>query len=199
MGIFVDSGPLEHSGPVNRYPLTRIVAGPSGGRRYQEMNADGGIVARIFFSMNPDDFSNQILVAVTTILTVIAFAFSIESNLPKVPYIAYIDAFFLCCYFFVFVTVLELMAVHMTLRSRGGLPPNFQPFISRVRRLFRPSWGVSFCGFGFVVIAVFRAAPHSLRAVEKLSGFGSETGAPCRAPASSWFAGQAVRAMAEFP
>ena len=27
---------------------------------------------------------------------------------------------------------------------RSGLHPNFPPVISRVRRLFRPSWGVSF-------------------------------------------------------
>ena len=69
--------------------------------------------------MNLEDFGNQILVAITTILTVIAFAFSIEANLPRVPYVTYIDAFFLCCYFFVFVTVLELMAVNIVLRRRG--------------------------------------------------------------------------------
>jgi len=33
--------------------------------------------------------------------------------------VTYIDAFFLCCYFFVFLTVLELMAVNMVLRSQG--------------------------------------------------------------------------------
>lgn len=69
--------------------------------------------------MNLEDFGSQILVAITTILTVIAFAFSIEANLPRVPYVTYIDAFFLCCYFFVFVTVLELMAVNIVLRSSG--------------------------------------------------------------------------------
>jgi hypothetical protein len=57
--------------------------------------------------MNLENFGNQILVAITTTLTVIAFAFSIEANLPRVPYVTYIDAFFLCCYFFVFETVLE--------------------------------------------------------------------------------------------
>jgi len=29
-------------------------------------------------------------------------------------------------------------------KDDGGLHPNFPPFISRVRRLFRLSWGVSF-------------------------------------------------------
>ena len=69
--------------------------------------------------MNLEDFGNQILVAITTILTVIAFAFSIEASLPRVPYVTYIDAFLLCCYFFVFVTVLEPMAVNIVLRRRG--------------------------------------------------------------------------------
>jgi hypothetical protein len=80
--------------------------------------------------------------------------------------------------------------------AEHGLHPNFPPVISRVRRLFRPSWGVSFVVV-VMFIPVFPAALHSLRAVEKLSGFGSEVGAPCTAPASS--AGKAVRAMAELP
>jgi hypothetical protein len=76
-------------------------------------------VSWTIFWMRIDDFGNQIPVAITTILTVIAFAFSLESNLPKVPYVTYIDAFFLCCYFFVFLTVIELMAVNIVLRTGG--------------------------------------------------------------------------------
>lgn len=76
-------------------------------------------VSWTIFWMSLDDFGNQILVAVTTILTIIAFAFAIESNLPKVPYVTYIDAFFLCCYIFVFLSVLELMAVNVALRNSG--------------------------------------------------------------------------------
>jgi hypothetical protein len=48
-------------------------------------------------------------------------------------------------------------------------------------------------------IPVFPAALHSLRAAEKLSGFGSEAGVHCTAPASIGFAGQSGRAMAERP
>jgi hypothetical protein len=47
------------------------------------------------------------------------------------------------------------------------------------------------------IITVFRAAFHPLRAAEKRSGFGSEAGVHCTAPASICFAGQAVRAKAE--
>jgi len=82
---------------------------------------------------------------------------------------------------------------------RCGLHPNFPPFISRVRRLFRPSWGASLVVVVSLFIPVFPGALHSLRAAEKLSGVGSEAGVQCAAPASICFAGQAVRTMAELP
>jgi hypothetical protein len=59
------------------------------------------------------------MIAVTTILTVIAFAFSISVTLPKVPYLTYIDAFFLTCYIFVFLSIVELMTVHV-IQRRGA-------------------------------------------------------------------------------
>src|SRR5208282_2269133 len=82
-------------------------------------------------------------------------------------------------------------------RRSTGLHPNFPPVVSRVRRLFRPSWGASFVVLVSCFIPVFPAALHSLRAAEKLSGFGSEVGGRCTAPASP--AGQAARATAELP
>jgi Neurotransmitter-gated ion-channel ligand binding domain/Neurotransmitter-gated ion-channel transmembrane region len=70
------------------------------------------------FWIEANDLSNQITVAVTTILTVIAFAFAISATMPRLPYLTYIDAFFLECYIFVFLAVVELMAVHVTHRSQ---------------------------------------------------------------------------------
>ena len=69
------------------------------------------------FWIEASDLSNQIQVAVTTILTVIAFAFAISATMPRLPYLTYIDAFFLECYIYVFIAVLELMTVHVTHRS----------------------------------------------------------------------------------
>jgi Neurotransmitter-gated ion-channel transmembrane region len=68
------------------------------------------------FWIEPNDLSNQIQVAVTTILTVIAFAFAISATMPRLPYLTYIDAFFLECYIYVFIAVVELMTVHVTHR-----------------------------------------------------------------------------------
>jgi hypothetical protein len=69
------------------------------------------------FWIEANDLSNQIQVAVTTILTVIAFAFAISATMPRLPYLTYIDAFFLECYIYVFLAVVELMTVHVTHRS----------------------------------------------------------------------------------
>jgi hypothetical protein len=69
------------------------------------------------FWIEADDLTNQVEVAVTTILTVIAFAFAISATMPRLPYLTYIDAFFLECYIYVFVAVVELMTVHVTHRN----------------------------------------------------------------------------------
>ncbi len=68
------------------------------------------------FWIEARDLSNQVQIAVTTILTVIAFAFAISATMPRVPYLTYIDAFFLTCYVFVFISIVELMAVHLAHR-----------------------------------------------------------------------------------
>ena len=72
------------------------------------------------FWIDPAELGSQVQISVTTILTVIAFAFAIQANLPKVPYLTFIDVFFLICYLFVFATAIELTAVHMASRSGRG-------------------------------------------------------------------------------
>ena len=70
------------------------------------------------FWVDPADLNTQVQIAVTTVLTVIAFAFAISASLPRVPYLTFIDAFFLTCYVFVFIAIIELMSVHLSHRSR---------------------------------------------------------------------------------
>jgi len=69
------------------------------------------------FWIETADITTQVTIAVTTILTVIAFAFAISATMPRVPYLTYIDAFFLQCYVFVFFAMVELMLVHVTHRT----------------------------------------------------------------------------------
>jgi neurotransmitter-gated ion-channel len=77
------------------------------------------IISWAAFWIEASDLDNQLQVAVTTILTVIAFAFAISATMPRVPYLTYIDAFFLQCYVFVFLAIVELMTVHITHRSNA--------------------------------------------------------------------------------
>lgn len=88
------------------------------------------------FWVDPFDLSNQVQIAVTTILTVIAFAFAISATMPRVPYVTLIDAFFLTCYVFVFISVVELMTVHTAHRRRG---PDFSKRIRRISRWLVPA------------------------------------------------------------
>lgn len=69
------------------------------------------------FWIDPSELSSQVQISVTTILTVIAFAFAIQANLPKVPYLTFIDVFFLNCYLFVFITAIGITAMHVSGRS----------------------------------------------------------------------------------
>jgi hypothetical protein len=75
------------------------------------------ILSWAVFWIETGDIQTQVTIAVTTILTVIAFAFAISATMPRVPYLTYIDAFFLQCYVFVFLAMVELMLVHITHRT----------------------------------------------------------------------------------
>jgi len=88
------------------------------------------ILSWTVFWIDPTELSSQVQISVTTILTVIAFAFAIQANLPKVPYLTFIDVFFLICYLFVFFTAIEITAVHVSGRSGHS---------ARTRRLTRLS------------------------------------------------------------
>lgn len=75
------------------------------------------IVSWSVFWFDPPEVSSQVQIAVTTILTIIAFALAISLTLPRVPYLTFADAFFLTCYIFGFVAMLELTAVHIAYRN----------------------------------------------------------------------------------
>jgi len=91
------------------------------------------------FWIEASDLNSQMQVAVVTLLTVIAFALALSSELPKVPYLTFIDVYFLVCYVFVFVAILELMTVHVTSRTRGKNPG------LQIRRISRWLVPLAFC------------------------------------------------------
>ncbi len=86
------------------------------------------------FWVDSRDLANQVQIAVTTILTIIAFSLALSFTLPRVPYLTFLDAFFLASYVFVFVAMLELMVVHVAHRSSR------ERRAARIRRISR--WAV---------------------------------------------------------
>ncbi len=94
------------------------------------------------------DLSSQVQISITTILTVIAFAFSISLSLPKVPYLTFIDAFFLDCLVFVFFTAIEMTTVHVTGRTRRAA------FGVKIRRVSRVAVPIAFVASN-LIIAVY--------------------------------------------
>ena len=60
----------------------------------------------------PTNFAQQLAIAMPTFLSVIAFSYAMSFTLPRVPYLTFINAFFLSIYLFVFLSVLETVAIY---------------------------------------------------------------------------------------
>jgi hypothetical protein len=109
------------------------------------------VVSWSVFWFDPPEVSSQVTIAVTTILTIIAFALAISLTLPRVPYLTFADAFFLTCYIFAFVAMLELTAVHIAYRS------DRRPAAAAIRRTARWLVPVSFVVINCFLIVHFLA------------------------------------------
>lgn len=107
------------------------------------------ILSWTVFWIDNSELNSQVTISVTTILTVIAFAFAISSNLPKVPYLTFIDVFFLSCYVFVFITAIELTLVHLAGRSKRD------KMGARIRRFSRFALPVLFVITNLLMIAIY--------------------------------------------
>jgi len=77
------------------------------------------ILSWTVFWIDTSQLLSQFRVSVKTTLAVIMFALAISRHLPKVPYLTFIDVFFLACYVFVFITAVELTLVHVAGRSKN--------------------------------------------------------------------------------
>jgi hypothetical protein len=109
------------------------------------------IVAYSAFFVEIKDHYTQITIALTTILTVIAFSFSVESSMPKVPYLTYIDCFFLATYVLVFLSMIVLVITH-TMIGRNSHKRAIQ-----LRRLWRWSYVLLFVFVNLAIIINFFA------------------------------------------
>lgn len=79
-----------------------------------------------------DDLNSQLLISVTTVLTLVAFSVALSNILPPVAYVTFYDAFFLLCFLFILFTVAEALIVHGTHRVVDHVAA------MRIRRVTRP-------------------------------------------------------------
>ena len=62
------------------------------------------------FWIDPVNASAEISVAVTSMLTLIAYRFAVDTQLPRLPYMTRLDALFLISTLLVFFSLIEVMA-----------------------------------------------------------------------------------------
>jgi len=61
------------------------------------------------FWIEPNDANTQMAVAVTAMLTLIAYRFAVDSDVPKLPYLTKLDGFLLMSSVLVFFSLIEVI------------------------------------------------------------------------------------------
>ena len=70
------------------------------------------------FWIDPTTSSSQISVAVTSMLTLIAYRFAVDSQLPRLPYMTRLDVFILTSTLLVFFSLIEVLVTTILERNR---------------------------------------------------------------------------------
>ncbi len=65
------------------------------------------------FWMDPKEFSSQVGVGITAMLTVVAYRITIDSSLPPLTYMTRMDYFLLVCQTFVFLAFVSSVSIHV--------------------------------------------------------------------------------------
>ncbi len=77
------------------------------------------LVSWSVFWIELSQFDWQAKIAVTTMLTLVAFSFAIERNLPRIGYLTFFDGVFLTSFVFIFLVMIEITLIHVLhLRKR---------------------------------------------------------------------------------
>jgi hypothetical protein len=83
----------------------------------------------------PSDLNSQLLISVTTVLTLVTFSVALSNILPPVPYLTFYDVFFLDSFFFILVSIGEALLIHSVFYGRG---PATAIALRRVTRIALP-------------------------------------------------------------
>jgi len=98
----------------------------------------------------PSHFAQQISITMPTFISVIAFSYAMAFTLPRVPYLTFMNAYFLSIYLFVFLSVLETVVIYRFRHS--GKEPKAIALHQRARWFLPLSYLVL---MGFIVLLFF--------------------------------------------
>ncbi len=96
-----------------------------------------------------DDLNSQLLISVTTVLTLVAFSVALSNILPPVAHLTFYDAFFLLCFLFILITIGEALIVHGTHRRVDHAAA------IKIRRVTRAALPILFVASSAVLAVVF--------------------------------------------
>jgi hypothetical protein len=97
------------------------------------------------FWLDPGEIEAQMGVAVTSMLSVVAFNFAIADTLPRISYVTRMDVFIVLGYVFVFATFLENLVTHWYVRKDDHERANRVDFWCRI--LFPAAFCVEMAAF----------------------------------------------------
>jgi hypothetical protein len=80
----------------------------------------------------PNDLNSQLLISVTTVLTLVVFSVALSNILPPVAYLTFYDIFFLLSFFFVLLAIGEPLLVHTLHNAHGKVAALKARRISRI-------------------------------------------------------------------
>src|SRR5271156_7108136 len=87
------------------------------------------------FWIPADDLNSQLLISVTTVLTLVAFSVALSNILPPVAYLTFYDIFFLASFLFILLAIGEPLVVHAIYNASGRAAAHKA---RRVTRIFLP-------------------------------------------------------------
>ena len=102
----------------------------------------------VVFWINPEQVSNQLSVAVTTVLTLIAYHIALSGRLPEIPYLTHMDKFLFSSTVLVFMALIEVVITsHLASTNQMALARR----IDLTARWAFPLLFVSALGFSFLI------------------------------------------------
>jgi hypothetical protein len=98
----------------------------------------------------PGDLNSQLVISITTILTLVTFSVALSNILPPVPYLTFCDMFFLVCFVFVLFSIGEVLMVHA--RHSRGSAETARQIRRATRRSLPPAFVLAIVTLGYVFL-----------------------------------------------